>query len=135
RRPMVVVVVWAADQRSSAVARQRDAEALVGVADRARSYELRALLRPGRARAREHPRRPHAAVVVRAADQRGAAVARQRDAEALVGVADRARSYELGALLRPARARARQHPRRPHAAVVAWAADKRGVPIARQRDA
>ena len=43
--------------------------------------QLRALLCPGRARAGEHPHRPHVAVVSRPADQGGVPVRRQRHAE------------------------------------------------------
>ena len=107
----------------------------LAVAGLAAARELWALLGPGRARAREHPRRTDTAVVVGTADQRGVAVARQRHAVAESACADLAAACELCALLGPGRARAREHPRRADAAVVAVAADQRRVAVGRQRDA
>ena len=70
----------------------------MGGADGAGADELRALLGPGRPRAREHPHRPLVRVVVGAADERRVPVARQRH-DALEGVADGAGADELCALL------------------------------------
>ena len=96
-----------------------DARAEATVAGfRAAAGELRALLRPGGARAGEHPRRPREAVVVRAADQGGVPVRRQRDARCRTG---RRRSRRCRSAWRPAasrRRRAGEHPRRADAAVV-----------------
>ena len=113
------------------------------MADRAGTDELWALLSPGRPRAREHPHRPHAAVgtsvVAETADERRVPVARQRHADALLGLdkglTNGAGADELWTLLGPGRPRAREHPHRPLEAVVEGAADERGVPVARQRHA
>src|ERR1700727_1980583 len=67
----------------------------------ARADELPALLGPGRARTREHPRRPGGAAVVARADQRGVAVSGDRDAKAESPGCDFARAGELCALLDP----------------------------------
>src|SRR5205814_1805571 len=85
---------------------------------------------PSRPRPREHPRRPPAAVVTGAADQRRVAIGRQRDARALPGTrASHAGADQLRALLRPRRPRTREHPRRARrqrsAGVVVRATDQR----------
>ena len=71
----------------------------------------------------------------RAADQGGVPVRRQRHAEAEPAGAGLAAAGQLAALLRPGGARAGEHPRRADVAVVAGAADQRGVPVGRQRHA
>ena len=76
--------------------------------------ELWALLGPGRARAREHPRRPDARRCrCPAADQGRVAVSGQRHAVAELAGSGLVAGGELWALLGPGRARAREHPRRP----------------------
>src|SRR5262249_21926539 len=86
------------------------------------------------ARARdERPGRADAAVVVRAADHRHAAVARQRHARAESPVSGLAAPEQLR-LLCP-RGGAGEGPGRADAAVVVRAADQRLVAVSRERDA
>src|SRR5205807_508265 len=131
----IAVVLPAADQRGTPIARQGDADALLGRAYRAAADQRRSLLRPRRPRAGKHPRSACIAVVLPAADQRGTPIARQGDADALLGRAYRAAADQLRSLLRPRRPRAGKHPRSACIAVVLPAADQRGTPIARQGDA
>ena len=140
RRPNERVVVRAADQGRVAVGGQ--CHAVAERATRGPGRELWALLSPGRARAREHPRRPSLEAVVVAADQSRVAVGRQRHAHAepapplLVRWGDGLiAGGELRALLGPGRARAREHPRRPNRAVVVRAADQGRVAVGGQRHA
>ena len=83
------VVVVAADERQVAVVRERHADAELALSGLARAGELGALLRPGGARAGEHPSRTGCTFVVVPADQRGVAVGGQGDApsEVAMGVA------------------------------------------------
>ena len=104
--------------------------------DLAAAGQLRALLRPGAARAGEHPRRPRRRRLSFEPPIR--AVFPSADNATLVAEvagADLAGAGQLRALLRPGRARAREHPRRPDEAVVDRAADQGGVPVRRQRHA
>src|SRR5262249_16875527 len=88
RRPNFVVVAGTSDQPGIPVGGERDGVAEVARPGLAGTRELRALLRPGRGRAREPPRRSDPVssralwVVVVAADQRGVAVAGERDIQA-----------------------------------------------------
>ena len=81
-------------------------------------------------------------VVVRARHQRGAPIAREGHAPALLGVSDRAAAEQLRSVLRPGSvAGAREHPRsaRPRKLALDIAvirtADRRGVSILRERHA
>ncbi len=96
--------------------------------------QLRPLLGPHPARAREHPRRALRAVVVPAADQRGVAVGGERDEDAELAVVLFA-AGELRSLLAPRPARAGEGPRRARGGVVLGPADQRGVAVGRERDA
>ena len=139
--PTLPLSADAADQGRVAVSGQRHAEAeLTAGSGLAAGGELWALLGPGRARAREHPRRPDVAVVDRR--RRSGPCCRQRTAprccrsrrspvSSLAG--------ELGALLGPGRPRAREHPRRPRPKLfvgrVRVAADQGRVAVSGQRHA
>ena len=142
-RAVVAGVSRAADQRGASVARDRHLPALLGGAAGAGSDELRALLAPDTVGAREHPRRPHVAVVVRPADHGRPAVPGQghapplaaHGAPPLAGHAEDARTRELWALLAPDTVGAREHPGRTDTIVVAPIADQRGLAIPGQRKA
>ncbi len=75
RRPVTAVVADAADQGGVAIPGQL-AGAEAGYPAFVVGGQLRALLRPGRPRAHEHPRRPHPAVVGDRADKGGVAIPR-----------------------------------------------------------
>ena len=77
---------------------------------------------------------PADAVVGKPADDRGVAVARQRDRVALLGGSHSAAADQLRALLAPHPAAAGEDPRRSGAAVVAGPAHDRGVAVGGQRD-
>src|SRR5262249_9459523 len=124
--------------RGVAFGGERDAVAEFAFADLPAPGELSALLGPGRARAREDPRRPNSVVKGGAADQRGGAGAcgdGERHVEAEDGLADFSRRLPLFARLGPGRARAGEDPRRADERGVGLAADQRGVAFVRERRA
>ena len=124
-----------ADHAGVAVSRQRDAPAEATLPGLAGAGQLVALLRPGRAGAREHPRRTPA-IVTRAPDHGSIAVGGQRNTPPEAAVADTARRDQLVALLLPAPAGAHEDPRRSLGVVtpVPTGADKGGAPVGGQGD-
>ncbi len=132
--PVRAVVLPAADQRRVAVGGERDEHAELAVVLFA-AGELRPLLAPYPARAREHPAAPVATLssgppisaVLPSAES--ATLCAEFACSGLAGAG------QLFALLGPGRARAREHPGRADAAVVAAAADQRRVAVGGERDA
>src|SRR5581483_2932264 len=119
-----------ADERGRAVGGERRAVAERGGARRVVRDELRALLQPAPGRADEHPRRSRATVVVPAADEGGAAVSREGDADAeATGAALVVRDELRG--LQPARGGPGEDVGRPDA--VAVGADERGRAVGGER--
>src|ERR1019366_1489094 len=109
RRAEGFVVGIAADQRGGAFSifgGERHADAEFALAELFAAGELCALLGPGRARAREHPRRADDVVVAGAADQLCVAFGGERHALAEFAFADLFGAFrgELCALLGPGRA-------------------------------
>src|SRR6202034_3523239 len=97
--------------------------------------ELCALLRPRRARAGEHPRRIRSGPVRAPPDQSGVAIGGYRDAATKATFATLFDTRELHALLRPGRARTREHPHRAELTVLGRIADQRCVAVTRKRQA
>ena len=125
-------------RRCSAVApsrRERDRGAECRGAERAGAGQLRALLGPGRCPfALNAHAAPAASLSSGAADHGGVPVARQRHVVAEGGGAAET-GDQLRALLAPADPERVNDPGRADEVVVVGAADQRGVPVARQRDA
>ena len=128
-----------ADERRVAIGGERNAAskaAACGLFFATR--ELRALLGPGRSRAREDPggANLHAArFIVDATDERGVAVGGQRDADAELGLAVAVRWHQLRSLLGPCRADAREDPGGARKRVVFGAANEHRVAVGRERNA
>src|SRR5262249_19571611 len=124
------VVDVAADQRDAAVGGQRDAAAAdVPRADLFGAAEPGARPAPRRAGARERPNAADGGGGGPGADGREVAVGGQRDGVAQLPAAGLAAAGELGPLLRPRRAGAREHPRGADFVVVVAAADQRRVAV------
>ena len=133
--PDVRVVVVASDERGRSVRRQRVGVPELRRADLAVAGQLRTLLAPGVAGAREQPGGSGLRGVLVAADQRDAPVGRHRHAAAEPRVADCSAADARRRQLAPCSRRACEPEGLPAAAVVCGSPDEAEVPVCRERHA
>src|SRR5262249_7885852 len=132
-RPRLAVIGPPARDGGIAVGGKRDRHALAGLSHSTAADELLALLRPGTAAAREHPR----PLGLPATHAGGIAVGGRRAAHSLPRRQwrfPRSAAAQLFALLRPNTAAGGEDPRRPSCSIVAGPANDGGVAVGGEGD-